>query len=226
MDPNQPPTEQPSADQPPAWATQLTEQFNAINTKIDSFTEEVNTKFADLTPPAPIAEPVKEDEFIPQTWEDVTQKAKDETIAEIEKRENEKKQADEQATQEYEENVKRINESITTSLDSLAEAGQIPKIENPADKDDPGVKHRLELLQLADVTDSLNFGVLNEALNLAHKNGMIFDVAAKAFVAVEPPTTQNLPPLSGNSPQSSKGKMSLQELRGKSLAQLASELPQ
>lgn len=227
MDPNQlpadpPVADPPVADQPPAWATQLTEQFNAINTKIDSFTEEVNTKFADLTPP--VADPIKDaDEFVPQTWDEVTTKAKQETIQELERIEQERLAQQEQEQKAYDEQVQTINKEIVKSLDELTTQGHIPAVVDPNDKNDPGVQHRLELLQLADATGSLNLALLNSNLNIAHSKGMKFDPEKKDFVTTGVPT---VPALSGNSQPSNVSKTSYSQLKNATLSQLAAQMPQ
>lgn len=226
MDPNQLPADPPVADQPPAWATQLTEQFNAINTKIDSFTEEVNTKIADLAPPVapPVADPVKDtEEFVPQTWEEVTTKAKQETIQELERIEQERQAQQEQEQKAYDEQVQTINKEIVKSLDELTTQGHIPAVVDPNDKNDPGVQHRLELLQLADATGSLNLALLNKSLNVAHSKGMKFDPEKKDFVTTGVPT---VPALSGNSQPGNVSKTSYSQLKNATLSQLAAQMPQ
>lgn len=129
-------TPEPTAEETPTpEVPNFEEQFSKLSEELSSIKETLNQK--QELPPADAS-------FDPKDWNDVFSKVEEVAAKKYEAIEAEKQRQVEEAKAEE----ARINTEFDRQLNLLAKEGKLPKIDNPDDENDPGVKASKELFAL------------------------------------------------------------------------------
>lgn len=129
----EPTPEEPTTPEVPNFE----EQFSKLSEEIASIKETLNSKPEASLPP-------NDENFDPKDWNDVFSKV--EELAEKKYQTIEQQKEEQRAAAQAE--ADRINAEFDRQLDTLAKEGKLPKISDPNDDNDPGVKASKELFAL------------------------------------------------------------------------------
>jgi len=201
--------------------------IDKLNTTLNEITERIDSVEEQVTAATKPAEPPKtdEDEWKPNKWSDIPKKS--EEIAEdvVERKLQEKEQAEVDAKQAEADKQKAINDEFDKQLGELETSGKIPKVVDANNEDDPGRAARRELFGLGVHYESTNLTKLAELRETLSKQGYKYDTKAGKLIRTNsaPTYSQNAPIAGVNKSGSSETKPSYKDIHLKSADQLRRE---
>jgi len=167
----------------------LSSGLERISGQISAIEERMNQEPAE----EPIEEETKE-EWVPGTWGEVEEKARQQAEEVVNQTLQSKEQEAEERRRAEEEARKVIDEEFDNQLASLEEKEIIPKVENERDNTDPGKLARREIFGYAAVLGTTNLVAVGEQLKREHEAGNQFDIESGQFIKVRSEAPgQNVP---------------------------------
>ena len=171
--------EDAKADEVPSWAQQLIDQNADLTTRLESFEEKLTPVVEE---PAQYQEPITPPVWKPKSFEEIVEKAKDETLSVIQEQQAQAKaEQDAQAAAAGE-----VDSYLDAQIAELAKDNKLPAVTNENDPNDPGKLAQRELYGFALSLGTADLKTSYNVLDSLHKAGKKFDFVKMELVESNP----------------------------------------
>jgi hypothetical protein len=173
------PTEEPKGDETPAWAQALIDSNADLSQRISAF-EETN-----VPPPVEEEAPVTE-AWKPNSWDDVTQHAKDLAAAEAQRIIDANDAKVTQANDDAAKAAAEVDRFLDDQVSELTTGNKLPAVVNENDPNDPGKLAQRELYGFALSLGTADLKTSFNTLDALHAAGKQFDFVKMELVDRNP----------------------------------------